>query len=468
MRLNPEFQRNRWLEITSHRLVATPVIFGGFYYLILYFGGDGDENLLMTSLWVFIVFAGLWGAYQSENALVSEVHNKTWPLQRLTSINPWTMTWGKLFGSTLFSWYVGLWSLLVFALVLILAPEVALFPQQGRKWIMLSYGVAPALLFVVGVAVWAQAWGFLLGMWQLQNKSSKSQRRSVFSFLPLILSAPLLISLVILSFEPVKWSRPVNWYHWEINEFGFYLVSLYLFLGWLITGIYMQMRRELQMANPPWAWKAFLIFVLGYAIGFPQPDNEMVLDGLNFWVARVLVGWGLMIALSYLILLWERSDGMDVRRLFYLWNSRRIRDALCEIPRWSITLGITWVAAAGLMILHSVFGSTFLSGDGELLNLYSIVFATMFFLMRDIALLLYFYFSDKPQRALGTALVYWLVLYWLIPVLLGLVWFDFLNPVFRPDGTVAMAHAILPPMIQAIAMWWITSSRWRTRFGTTA
>ncbi|MCH6581196.1 MAG: hypothetical protein IH802_12665, partial [Nitrospinae bacterium] len=83
MHRNPEFQRNFWLEITPHRLIATPLIFGGFYYLILFFGEHGDQALLLTSLWMFILFTGLWGAYLSENALVTEIQNKTWPLQRL-------------------------------------------------------------------------------------------------------------------------------------------------------------------------------------------------------------------------------------------------------------------------------------------------------------------------------------------------------------------------------------------------
>jgi len=465
MRPNPEFQRNLWLEITPHRLIATPLIFGGFYYLILFWGEQGEQTLLLTSLWMFILFAGLWGAYQSENALVAEIQNKTWPLQRLTSISPWTMTWGKLFGSTLFSWYAGLWSLGVFVLTYLLAPENFLFPRPDRKWIMLSHGVGPAILFTVGVAVQFHAWGFLVGMWQLQNKFSKSKRRSGTS---LLLSLFLLPTVITASFEPVKWSKNVHWYQWEFNEFWFWLATLYIFLAWVITGIYMQMRRELQVSNPPWVWQIFLIFVLAFAMGFPQEKDIISLNGLNLWVARLLLGWGLMVVFTYLILLWERSDGVDIRRLFHLWKAQRIREALCELPRWWVTSALAWITAAVLMTLHGVYGGTFLADDGEVLNLYGFVAALMCFLMRDIALLLYFYFSDKPQRALGTAIVYWAVLYWLIPMLLGVVWMDALNPLFLPDGSVNLAYAVLPPLVQAALMWRYTIRRWRTRFGTPA
>ncbi len=465
MHRNPEFQRNFWLEITPHRLIATPLIFGGFYYLILFFGEHGDQALLLTSLWMFILFSGLWGAYLSENALVTEIQNKTWPLQRLTSINPWSMTWGKLFGSTLFSWYVGLWSLGVFVLTLILAPDIFLFPRPDHKWIMLSHGIVPAVLFIVGVVIWFQAWGFLLGMWQAQNRFSKSKRRSGMS---LLLGLLLLPSVILSSFEPVKWSKAVHWYHWEFSEFWFWLASLYLFLAWTITGVYMQMRRELQVANPPWVWKAFLIFVLVYAMGFPQEKDIISLNGLNFWVARLLLGWGLMVAFTYVILLWERSDGVDIRRLFHLWRSHRIQAALCEIPRWLVASILAWATAAGLLALHALLGGTFLNDEGDMINLYGWVAAAMCFLMRDIALLLYFYFSDKPQRALATAVVYWTVLYILIPMLLGVVWMDIFNPLFLPDGSVNFAYAVAPPLLQAVLMWRATIRRWRTRFGALA
>jgi len=87
-------------------------------------------------------------------------------------------------------------------------------------------------------------------------------------------------------------------------------------------------------------------------------------------------------------------------------------------------------------------------------------------LMRDIALLLYFYFSDKPQRALTTTFVYWIVLYLLIPLLLGVADIDTLNPVFLPGGSVNFVYAVLPPLLQAGLMWTFTIRRWRTRFGS--
>ncbi len=465
MRRNPEFQRNLWLEITPHRLIATPLIIGAVYYLILFSGDNNESALLSISLWVFVLLTGLWGAYQAENSIVTEVQSKTWPLQRLTSINPWTMAWGKLFGSTVFSWYAGLWSLLVFVLTVLLTPEIYLFARLDKKWALLSHGIGPAVLFTVGLVLWFQAWGLLMGLYQLQNKASKNKRRSGASLLLGIFLLPSLFSAFLI---PAKAVSGLHWYHWQFNEFWFGLVSVYLFLGWVLTGVYMQMRRELQVANPPWVWAAFIIFIAGYAMGFLQEGGNIVPGELDLWVLRMLCGWAVTMILTYFILWWERSDGVDIRRLFHLWKSSRIRDALYEVPRWLIGLILAWGAAVVLIVFQAGTEEAFFIEKGNATNLYGIVIAMMFFLMRDIALLLYFYFSEKPQRALSTAMLYWVVLYLLIPLLLGVVWMDELNPLFVPDGSVHIAYAILPPLIQAALMWRFTFRRWRTRFGSTA
>ena len=480
MRRNPEFLRNLWLEITPHRLVVTPLILGGVYYLILFSDDHNEYALLSTSLWVFVLLTGLWGAYQAENSVVIEIQDKTWPLQRLTSINPWAMAWGKLLGSTLFSWYSGLWSLLVFVLAWLLLPEVTIFSHPDKKWALLSQGIGPAVLLMVGLALWFQALGFLMGMYHLQNKDSKGKRKSGLASIISIIILPGLVGSFL---QPMSASSGLHWYQWEFNHFWFGLASLYIFLGWLMTGIYMQMRRELQVSNPPWIWAAFMIFVVGYAMGFMYGKESTPSGDPNLWVFRLLFGWILMVSITYVILWWERADGVDIRRLFHLWNASRIRDALCEIPRWLVGLMVTWGIAVGLIMVQAMHGENPFSlptiaqtlgwttsqiDNGDFYNLYGFVIAAMFFLMRDIALLLYFYFSDKPQRALGTAIVYLVALYLLMPLFLGVIGMETLNSIFLPDSTVNFALAVIPPLLQAGLMWTFTFRRWRTRFSAVA
>ncbi|NIY17768.1 MAG: hypothetical protein GWM98_24320 [Nitrospinaceae bacterium] len=343
-----------------------------------------------------------------------------------------------------------------------LVPENYLFTNPGRKWILFSHGVGPALLYIVGIVIVFQAWGFLVGMWQLQSKLAKEKRKSGMSLPFAIFVLP---SMFIATFEPVEWAKNMHWYHWEFDPMWFWLSSLYFLLGWIITGIYMQMRKELQVSNSPWIWLVFLLTVVGYAMGFLQEDQASILTGLHLWTKRLMLGLGILIGINYGFMTWVRSDGMDMRRLLYLWNLRRIRDTLSEMPRWVFTTLLAWMSAIGVMIAHLVLGGGFLSSEGDPLNLYGLILAGMCFMTRDLAMILYFYFSSKPQRAVGTAILYWTVLYWLIPLLLGVVWMDDLNPFFLPDPKVHIAYAILPPLVEALVMCRFTLRRWRARFG---
>ena len=479
MRSNPEFQRNLWLEITPHRLIVTPLLLFGIYFLVTLSSDDSATLLLAISLWIFVLGTGFRGANQVENSLVTEIQSKTWPLQRLTSINPWAMVWGKLFGSTLFSWYAGLWSLLVFILTWALVPEGVLFSTPDRKWMLLSHGIGPALLYSVGLVLWFQGWGFLMGMYHLQHMESTSKRR----FGNASITGIFFLPLFLVSFFPVREVFVLHWYQWEFSLFWFGLASLYIFFGWVITGVYMQMRRELQVSNPPWVWAAFVIFLLVYAMGFIGGQGSVLPGEWIIWVFRLFVGWMLVVGLTYMILVWESTDGVDIRRLTHLWKSKRIRDALYEIPRWLVTLILAWAVALGLMFAQMAWGIDIpsklselepmvqgkaLSDQGFVFNLFGLIIAMMFFLMRDIALLLYFYFSEKPQRALGTASLYLAVLYLLIPLILLALDVGVLFPLFLPSATVNIFYAILPPMLQAGLMWNFAIRRWRTHFGSPA
>jgi hypothetical protein len=318
-----------------------------------------------------------------------------------------------------------------------------------------------------------------MAMYHLQNMKSTSKRKYGLASITSIIFLPGFIA----SFLPADVSFNFHWYQWEFSLFWFGLVSLFIFLGWLMTGVYMQMRRELQVSSPPWVWGMFKIFLLVYVMGFIHGNENDLLGVPIVWVYRLFIGWVLMAGLTYMILWWEGTDGVDIHRLSHLWNTNRIQDAICEIPRWLISLILAWGVAVALMAVQAVYGVDIPSklimlkdmvekenftDHGFSLNLYGFVIAMMFFLMRDIALLLFFYFSEKPNRALGTAGVYWVVLYLLIPLLLGVVGMGVLYPVFLPNATVNFVYAVLPPLLQAGLMWIFTIRRWRTRFGSPA
>lgn len=54
-------------------------------------------------------------------------------------------------------------------------------------------------------------------------------------------------------------------YDWPADLF--WLVSLYLFVGWSLLGATMLMRKELQVPSRPWIWLGFVVFLNVYFAG---------------------------------------------------------------------------------------------------------------------------------------------------------------------------------------------------------
>ncbi len=115
MSINPEFRRNLWLELTPSRLVGMPVILGTLLYLAYLLDNEQyAESVANTALILFGLLAVLWGTRLASEALITEIRDHTWDSQRMSVIGPWSMTWGKLLGSTIYPWYGALLCLLVY------------------------------------------------------------------------------------------------------------------------------------------------------------------------------------------------------------------------------------------------------------------------------------------------------------------------------------------------------------------
>ena len=146
--MNPEFQRNTWLEINLNRLIAMPV--GLFLiFAIVYWSNDSvlGEGVALTAIWSFIIIAVLWGSRLASVSVIEEVRERTWDTQLMSAMGPWSMTWGKLFGSTSYSWYGSLLCLAVFAISWPIDTELS---------------TAKLLPLAVFAAVFCQAMGMLI------------------------------------------------------------------------------------------------------------------------------------------------------------------------------------------------------------------------------------------------------------------------------------------------------------------
>ena len=121
--MNPELQRNLWLEAGLKKLAWVGVVLAVIYGAAVVIGGSASDAealaraLLVSGMGVFAVSGLIWGPRAAGRAVGNEVLQRTWDFQRLSSLTAWDMTWGKLFGATLLATCTGLTGVVVYLLL---------------------------------------------------------------------------------------------------------------------------------------------------------------------------------------------------------------------------------------------------------------------------------------------------------------------------------------------------------------
>ena len=101
--MNAELRRYVWLELTTFRLIATPVIVAIVVFLIVASVGEAPWDIIASaslaaySLCVFIV-----GSARAFSSVTEEVRDRTWDFQRMSALPPWSLAVGKIVGAPLF------------------------------------------------------------------------------------------------------------------------------------------------------------------------------------------------------------------------------------------------------------------------------------------------------------------------------------------------------------------------------
>lgn len=101
------------------------------------------------------------------------------------------------------------------------------------------------------------------------------------------------------------------------------------------------------------------------------------------------------VLLSYLMVFIEGTNVVDISRLLQRLRTPGRRGVFQEFPRWLLTTLAAWLLGIGLVILIAVNdNNAWVLRDT---NLYSLVLASLLFLMRDLAIVLYARFADKKN-----------------------------------------------------------------------
>lgn len=440
--MNPEFQRNLWLETSPRRIAWAGVVLALIYGATAVVAGQNFGALAGVGLLVFAVAGFIWGPRVAGRSVGGEVAERTWDFQRLSALTPWGMTWGKLAGSASLSWLVGATGL---ALTVGHIAVNERNPAAAAAW----------LLAAVGLAVLLQAGAMALALVGVRRARAEGRLAS----LRLTPGTVLGILLVIWALQHVLpksgmtgqgtawlgiWGGQARWWGGIYPLPWFAAVSLAVFAGWAVAAAWRLMRLELQMQNAPWAWGGFVLFAGLYAAGLaPAMLTE-----------QLAVAGAVFAACAYAGAFAEPADRVGLR----LWASHLMR---LDIPR--LYMGVPAVigpaklaaiAAIGVALVPAPMGKLD-AVDWKLTGL-----AAFAFLMRDLGVIAYFRFAPRPGRGDFGAVLGLFLLYFVGGVLGNAFLHDEGRAMFMPSlehAPVSLASGLL----QAAVGWTLAWTRLR-------
>ena len=453
--MNPELLRNLWLQFSPERIIAAPLILGAAFALAA-FATDGSwEVVARAASWGYVVIAYLWGTRRAVNVLADEIAAGTWDGQRMSSIGPWTMAWGKLLGGTAYVWYCALQCLAVYAVGKV---------ETGRQHELLI-----GLPLKITGALLAQAVALVLAL-MLVGKGRRLSRRSVaFAQGGALLIGLFGVSSVLLPSltESLGFgaAQAIAWFGIAFSADQFTLLTQVLFLGWAVVAAYRLMAGELQLRQHPWVWLSFSLFLIAYYQGFLLLEPGA---GLSLRLFSALL---VAVPLYYLAMFAQSNDVIRYRWLFHHLRRGTWPNALSLLPLWLPSL----LLAAGLAVVVALLTRDevrTLTADEAVPRLLigetwsggiATAIALILFMLRDLGIVLLLNFGKRPKAPDLAAVLYLIVLYGICGGLVAAAGAGSLLPLFLPGAGSSAVVVVVAPLAQAILVVALLQRRWASQ-----
>lgn len=434
MNINPEFQRNIWLEISAYHIALMTIILGLVFSLVTLVNGEIDESLAYISLALFVILVPIWGGKLAHQSIIQEVDNHTWDGQRMSSIAPWSMTWGKLFGSTLLTWFGGAICLVVYVMAALTASASLLL-------------ITKITLVFVFIGLFCQATSMMSALMQIHQRVQIETKATGRSFVVIVFIVIFgLLSMFFL--ESQDSSLDVKWYARSYSLLDFTLSSAITWTLWVFLGNVALMRRELQNPANPIVWIFFLIFLTMYLFGFLYGSTTSI--RANNMIHYIFFSIIIVTIVTYFMLLVERKDLVLYRRIQLLLQAGRWNEATRMLPCWFINLNILLLL---VVVCLATTTSDTLKLEIDKVDRWLPV-AIFLFLLRDTCIILTLNISTHLTRwgAPGMILILLFVLYIILPGIVGNLGGQGLMNFFYPVFNVGLLMLIVPPLLQFVAM----------------
>jgi hypothetical protein len=461
--LNPEFQRNLWLHLGWQRTMSAAIVGLTIAYAI-FLVSDFNKVSYAANL-ILTMVLGMWGPRRAADALAEEVAGGTWESQRMSGLSAWSMAWGKLIGGCSFVWYCGFLALVVY----IFAGFRLGFPpgRAGNFWLGIY-------LVLIGACL---SHAVALGVALIRLRKTVQYRRLtitlaqtcgfvVFLAVSGVGTAPVLNES---SFTPGTAFVYDSAYSWPLVR----AMLGSIFVLWAVVAVFRLMRSELQYRAWPWLWTLFLGFCAILAAGIaPWPGGGTVGAALPVFAA--------MIILTYLAALADRRDPIHYRSGLLALRRGDFSRALAELPWWLIGIVATLLAAAfALTAVAGMESDDWPSSLTALMlrlrlltfdHLAETLVLVLFFMARDLGVLLWLSFGTWRSRSDVTWLVYLALVYWPIGIIMLFAGYGDYITVVLPVAGDDVVWSFAPILIQLVVLGVMLRQRWyqATRGGVVA
>lgn len=455
--MNPEFRRYLWIELSPQRLIVMPVVLATCFILVgmgatYYRVAVSDAAVFLYSLLIFF-----WSTRRAAASVASELRDGTWDAQRMSAQGAFALSWGKLFGSTVYPWYgallcLAVYLLVVFGVVPTAATGVPFMPGQPSPASLLK----AFDLIVAGIAGQAVALAAALAYVR-----KRRDRRNVPVTFCHVLGLVVALLLYYWVARGALQMATLDWYGRTFDRPGFLAVSALAFLLWALVAVLRLMRVELLYRVRPWAWTAFAVYLSFWSIGLMhQVLGATALTDLTLlsWLVPPFV---ITAGLIYPAFLLDEKNQVGLAAWFRALAAGRLARAAADAPAWGQLFALALLLALAILVVAGLRRPQVLMYEIDASSLSILVLAAVLFLLRDLALLLLLNMGKGQRRADGAGVIYLIVLYGLVPPLAKAIGGAQWQALFLPIHADLPLPALVGPAVQALAM--IGLLGWRTR-----
>ena len=444
--MNAELRRNLWLELSASRMA----LMAGVLALILgiaWLGGGAMDNrpaaIGGAGEVLFGLIVAFWGSFKAGRSVSDEIRERTWDFQRLSALSPASMMIGKLFGATAYVWFGGAIALVAIGYGQLAAHGALAAAMEVFKLALLGV-FAHAVALATSLAVVRRGRGkervdsFLFTIagvvaFQFANAASGGKDRMFYDQ-----SAP----------EAGAPAVGVDWLGMHLTHEGWAFLVIGVLTVWAVSACWRLMRVELQApANPLW-FPLFLLAPTLLAVGRFDTLRE-----------GVTAAYFTIHALVLATVLLEPKDFVSWRALFSELRTKA-RGAGRYWPATLTGVIVAFLAACAV-------AATGLAPAGGRPNLEPLVgFAAFAFLLREVAIFVFFHLGARQRRGDFAALVTIALLCVAGPAILNLLHLNSLSSAFfvQPDGGApAHLHSIAAGLVEAAIFGVLAQARWRAR-----